>query len=188
MGIAILILAVLIVAAVAGFMAVRARSAREMRASFGPEYDRMLAEQGTRSAADAEARRRRRAHAELELKTLSQEDEQYYAESWDHVRADFVDHPAASLISGDRLVQSLLNDLGYHADPRERMALVSVPHGAELADYREARDIVRQVEEGSEDVSTEQMRVALAAVGRLMDGLLGIRRAPEGAVAGARAA
>ena len=188
MGIAILILAVLIVAAAAGFMAVRARNARELRASFGPEYDRMLAEQGTRSAADAEARRRLRAHDDLELKTLSQEDKQYYAESWGHVRADFVDHPATSLISGDRLVQSLLNDLGYHADPQERMALVSVPHSAELTEYRDARDIVRRVEEDSEDVSTEQMRVALAACGQLMDELLGIRRAPDGAVAEARAA
>lgn len=172
----ILILIVVLGAAVAAAMAAaNHRRTRSMRAAFGPEYDRMVEEHGSAAAADTEAKRRLRAHADLELQTLSGEDKQYYSESWDHVRGDFVDHPATSLIGADRLVRTLLHDVGYRGEADEQLALASVPHGEALAGYREARDVVAAVEAG-EDVPTERMRVAVAACGRLVDELLGVRR------------
>jgi hypothetical protein len=188
MGIAILIIAILIVAAAAGFAAVKARRTRELRASFGPEYDRMVAEHGSASAADAEARRRQRAHSDLELQELSEDDKTYYAESWSHVRADFVDHPAAALAGGDRLLRALLQDLGYRGEPDEQMALLSVPHGPAVAGYRDAREVVREVSQDPDKVPTERIRVALAAYGRLAEELVGSQPVRGQAVPEARAA
>lgn len=188
MGITILILAVLIVAAAAGFAAVKARRTREMRASFGPEYDRMVAEHGSASAADTEARRRLRAHSDLDLNTLSEDDRNYYEESWGHVRADFVDHPAAALTGGDRLLRALLQDLGYRGEPEEQMALLSVRHGPAVAGYRDAQEVVREVAQDPDEVPTERIRVALAAYGQLADELVDVRRAPGQVVPEARAA
>lgn len=172
----ILILAVVIVAAAAAATAVH--RTRTMRASFGPEYERMVQEHGSPGAADAEARRRLRAHADLQLKTLSDEEKGYYAESWTHVRGDFVDHPAAALVSGDRLLRGLLNDLGYQGENDEQLKLLSVAHGPAVAGYRGALEVVQEVEQGAEEVPTERMRVALAACGALSDELLGIQRRP----------
>ncbi len=181
MGIVVILILIVILGAVvaAAMVAADRRRTRALRAGFGPEYDRMVAEHGSQAAADAEAKRRLRAHSDLDLQTLSEEDKQYYTESWDHVRGDFVDHPATSVIGADRLVRTLLHDVGYRGEPEEQLALASVPHGTALAGYRDAREVVAEVEQDSSDVPTERMRVAVAACGRLVEELLGVRPAGD---------
>jgi hypothetical protein len=72
----VLIVVVVIAAAVGGWLIVRRRALQER---FGTEYDRVVAEQPTRAAAEHELRTRERKHAELELRALTPDARTRYA-------------------------------------------------------------------------------------------------------------
>jgi hypothetical protein len=172
----ILVFAVLVVAAIGLAVAVVALTAwrrrRALRDSFGPEYGRMLWECGSHRAADAEARRRQEAYAELDVMPLSFDDLRYYTKSWDRVQATAAAHPVSALKNADHLVRSVLVDRGYPCAPVELFALLSVEHGTALSGYRNARLLLLEMQESPVTVSTDQLRDAFSACGRMFDELL----------------
>jgi hypothetical protein len=172
----VLVLVVIAVLVVGVVMTVRRRALRER---FGSEYDRLVAEQDSRSAAERELRERERKHAQLSLNALPAPVRARYAAEWADVQNKFIDSPAEAVRAGDELVTRLLREIGYPTDDYdERLATLSVEHAKTLDQYREAHDISVRSEQGS--ASTEQLRQALVDYRALFADLLGDTPIPNG--------
>jgi hypothetical protein len=175
----VLIILVLVVLA-AVFLGVRAGRRKKLQSTFGPEYDRVVADTGSRSEAEKELRERERRHAELELKELTPESQARYAASWEEVQIEFVDNPSAAVHKADDLVTSLMAERGYPTgELDERIATLSVEHANTLQHYRDAHAISERSRDGSAD--TEDLRVALVHYRVLFADLLGTDPVPTNA-------
>jgi hypothetical protein len=172
----ILIAVALVVAALAvgGWLLARRRA---LRHRFGPEYDRVIAQQPSRAAAEQELRDRERKHADLDLRTLTPQARAGYAAEWVDVQAHFVDSPRAAVLAGDALLTQLVTEIGYPTgNDDERLALLSVAHTGTLGHYRDAHDIAQRAARG--EASTEQLRQALRHFRALVAELLGKQPVP----------
>ncbi|MET8121696.1 hypothetical protein [Micromonospora sp. NPDC005291] len=167
----VIVLVVLVIAA----LAVAARSLirrRELRSRFGPEYDRVVAEQDSRSAAERELRDRERRHAELELTPLSPESRARYASAWEELQVRFIDSPSETVGDADELVTRLIEEQGYPTgDFSDQTAHLSVDHARTLTNYRDAHEIHLRNSRG--EASTEELRQAVVHYRALFADLLG---------------
>ena len=153
---------------------------RKLQQRFGPEYDRAVAEQPNRGAAEQELRGREQRHAELELRDLSPQDQQRYVAQWQRIQGEFVDDPHASTRAADALITDVMRDRGYPTgDFEERVDTLSVEHARTLDHYRNAHDIAAA--DGRGEASTEQLRQALVHYRALAGDLLGSGAEPTGA-------
>ncbi|MEU7978106.1 hypothetical protein AB0B63_06200 [Micromonospora sp. NPDC049081] len=169
--IVLLVLVVLVVAALVA-VAVVANRRRALRSRFGPEYDRVVAEQDSRSAAERELRERERRHAELTLTPLSPQDRARYAAAWEELQVRFVDSPAETVGDADELVSQLIADRGYPTGEfTEQVAHLSVEHARTLTHFREAHEIRLRNERG--EAGTEDLRQAVVHYRALFADLLG---------------
>jgi hypothetical protein len=167
----ILVLVIIAVAIVAAVLwpAMRRRS---LRRRFGPEYDRLVSEQDSRTAAERELRERERRHAELELRPLSPEARATYTAAWEELQIKFVDSPADAVTAGDELVTRLTAERGYPTSGYdEQLAHLSVEHARTLGHYRDAHEIHLRNQRG--EATTEQLRQALVHYRELFADLLG---------------
>ncbi|WP_435123606.1 hypothetical protein [Micromonospora tulbaghiae] len=165
---------VIVVAVIAALVAVAvvASRRRALRERFGPEYDRAVAEQDSRSAAERELRERERRHAELELTPLSPESRARYAAAWEELQVRFVDSPAETVGEADELVSRLIAERGYPTgDFSDQIAHLSVEHARTLTHYRDAHEIRERNERG--EAGTEDLRQALVHYRALFADLLG---------------
>ncbi|MGW0431079.1 hypothetical protein ACWDV4_00810 [Micromonospora sp. NPDC003197] len=170
-GIAITILAIIIVVVIAIVVWSSARR-RALRSRFGPEYDRVVAEQSSRSAAEQELRDRERRHAELTITPLSEESRQHYTAAWEEIQARFIDAPTEAVGAADELVTRLIAERGYPTgDYSDQLAHLSVEHARTLTSYREAHDIHLRNQRG--EASTEELRQAVVHYRELFADLLG---------------
>jgi FtsZ-interacting cell division protein ZipA len=169
----IVVLVIVIVVLVAvGIFAWTAMRRRALRDRFGPEYDRAVSEQDSRSAAERELRDRERRHAELTLKPLNEESRESYAQAWEELQVLFVDDPAHAVGAADELVTRLVAERGYPTeDYEDQVAHLSVDHARTLGHYRDAHDIHLANERG--EASTEQLRQAVVHYRALVADLLG---------------
>jgi hypothetical protein len=168
-----IIIAVVIVAAVIVFGAPLLRQMR-MRRQFGPEYDRLAKELGSRKAAAELTARQHRADA-LGIHPLTAEQQASYSDEWTAVQERFVDAPAAAVSAADTLIWDVMADRGYPADQRDAsLEALSVYHARLLDGYRKARDIT------TESASTEELRTALIRHRALFQDLVGVLVGPRG--------
>ncbi|MGC5030403.1 hypothetical protein [Micromonospora sp. DT229] len=178
--IVVTVLVILVVAAVAAALVVANRR-RTLRQRFGPEYDHVIAEQDSRSAAERELRDRERRHAELELVPLDPAARARYAEAWEELQVRFVDSPAETVGQADELVTRLIAERGYPTgDFSDQIAHLSVEHARTLSHYRDAHEIHLRNSRG--EASTEDLRQALVHYRALFADLLGeelASRTPE---------
>jgi hypothetical protein len=174
-GAIITIIATVLVIAVMAYAARREYAKRQIRSSFGPEYDRVKAEHGGTRGADRELTRRAHMHNKLRLEQISADDQDFYATSWEHVHGSFLDDPAVALSSAEQLIARLLTARGYPAgDNGEHMALLSVQHGNTLVGYRQARSVSERLGSDPASVSTEEERTALMQYQALFGDLLAV--------------
>jgi FtsZ-interacting cell division protein ZipA len=165
----IIVVLVIIAAIVYG---VQAGRRKKLQSTFGPEYDRVVADAGNRTEAEKELRERERRHAELQLKELSPESQQRYRAAWEEVQIQFVDNPSEAVGTADELVTRLITERGYPtAEYDERLADLSVEHANTLQHYREAHQISERNAAGQ--ASTEDLRLALVHYRALFADLLG---------------
>jgi hypothetical protein len=164
----IVILAVVVIALVARQFARR----RSLQKTFGPEYDRVVAEKDSRTEAEQELRERERRHSELELTPLSAESKARYSASWEEVQIRFVDAPEEAVGTADELVTRLIAERGYPTGSYDdQLATLSVEHAKTLEHYRDAHEISRRSERG--EATTEDLRQALVHYRVLFADLLG---------------
>ncbi|MEV7331167.1 hypothetical protein [Micromonospora sp. NPDC093244] len=170
-----IIVIVLVVLVVVAALAVAVRSLgrrRALRDRFGPEYDRVVAEQDSRSAAERELRDRERRHAELTLTPLTPESRARYAEAWEELQVRFIDSPGETVGDADELVTRLIEEQGYPTgDFSDQIAHLSVEHARTLTNYRDAHEIHLRNSRG--EASTEELRQAVVHYRALFTDLLG---------------
>lgn len=167
----VIVLILLVVAAVVAAAVVFSRR-RALRTRFGPEYDRIVAEQDNRAAAERELRERERRHAELTLIPLSDDSRREYSAAWEEIQARFIDSPTEAVGAADELVTRLIAERGYPTEGyEEQLAHLSVEHARTLTHYRDAHEIHLSNERG--EASTEQLRQAVVHYRALFADLLG---------------
>jgi len=161
-----IIIAVIVVAAIVVLGPQLTRQVR-MRRQFGPEYDRLAKELGSKKAA-AELTARQRRVAALGIHPLTAEQQASYGGEWTAVQERFVDAPAAAVSAADTLIWDVMRDRGYPADNRDAsVEALSVYHARPLDGYRQAQGI------RTESASTEELRTAMIRYRTLFQDLVG---------------
>jgi hypothetical protein len=169
--ITIAVAAILIVAAVGWWIYNQSRS-RHLRNHFGPEYDRAIAETGSRREAEFELAQREARVRNLRIRPLSVSDRRRFNEQWMLCQAQFVDDPAGAVHSADRLLTDVIRARGYAADnPYERMADISAAYPQHATRYRLADELLTRHRRGQG--STEDLRKAFVHYRDLFDEVLG---------------
>jgi hypothetical protein len=170
-AIIILIIVILVVLAAIA-IGVQMGRRRRLQKTFGPEYDRVVEDAGSRAGAEKELRERERRHAELELKPLSAESQARYSAAWEETQIQFVDNPKEAVTTADDLVTRLIGERGYPTgDYDDQLANLSVEHARTLGHYRDAHEISLRNQRG--EASTEDLRQALVHYRALFADLLG---------------
>jgi hypothetical protein len=166
-----IIVVIVIILAVAAVAATAARR-RRLKERFGPEYDRMVADQQSQRKAEAELASRERRVRSLDIRPLTAAARTEYAAQWTSIQERFVDHPASAVSQAQQLVTAVLQDRGYPTEGYEQMlADLSVEHARTLEHYRAAHAISETTAGGS--ASTEDMRQAMIHYREMFDDLLG---------------
>lgn len=164
---------VLILVIVTALMAARRARSAQLHQRFGPEYDRVARERGSRVDAERELAQREARVKKFHLRNLPPGARDRYAEEWQHVQARFVDEPAGALQQADALVTNVMRDRGYPvADFEQRAADLSPDHARTLDDYRIAHEI--SVRNGRGSATTEELRQAMVHYRALFDELAGM--------------
>jgi len=167
----ILIIVVLVIIAAIVY-GVQVSRRKKLQSTFGPEYDRVVADTGSRSEGEKELREREKRHADLELKPLSAESKAKYSTAWEEVQIDFVDDPGQAVTTADELVTKLIAERGYPtSDYEDQLADLSVEHAQTLGHYRDAHAISELSK--NDEASTEDLRQALVHYRALFADLLG---------------
>ena len=176
-----IIIVVLVVAAIVVLGPALMRQTR-MRRQFGPEYDRLAKELGSRKAAAELTERQRRVDA-LGIHPLSAEQRSSYDGEWTAVQKRFVDSPTAAVSAADTLIWDVMRDRGYPAGNKDAsVEALSVYHARPLDGYRQAQAIQ------TDSASTEELRTALIRYRALFQDLIGVPAAARSAAARSAAA
>ena len=171
----IIIIAIIVVAAIAGILYDSRR--RRLRQRFGPEYDRMVEEKGSRTRAEAELAGRERRVAGLDIRPLDPAAQARYAQNWTAIQEQFVDAPTEAVAAAQRLVKTVMNERGYPTEGDDQtLADLSVQHATVLDHYRAAYLISQRAADGM--ASTEDLRQAMIHYRALFEDLLGAGAAP----------
>jgi hypothetical protein len=181
----IVIVVIVVVAAIAGILYDARR--RRLRQRFGPEYDRMVEEKGSRTRAETELAGRERRVAGLDIRPLDPAAQARYQQNWTAIQEQFVDAPAEAVAAGQRLVRTVMSERGYPVEGDDQtLADLSVQHAAVLDHYRAAYVISQRAADGM--ASTEDLRQAMLHYRALFEDLLGTdakSRTGNGSAAGA---
>jgi hypothetical protein len=171
-AIIILVVAVVIVLALAGWLAFERFRSTRLRERFGPEYERALADGQSRRAAERALAEREKRHRRLDVKPLPRTVRMRYEQQWILIQQRFVDEPSKAVSDADNLVTVVMAERGYPTEGYEQqLSDLSVRHGPVLDHYRSAHDIQTRHEETP--VSTEELREAILHYRTLVRDLLG---------------
>jgi hypothetical protein len=183
--IALAIVAIVIVAALVTQRRRRARSV-ELRRQFGPEYDRAVAELGTRNKAErALIARARRVH-HFRFHELGAADRRRFEATWSRIQGQFVDDPAVAVTSANQLISEVMRARGYPTDDFEqRVEDLSVNYPSVVQHYRAAHALSASARGGQ--ISTEDLRQAVVQYRVLFAELLQDASAHAGVLRGAHA-
>jgi hypothetical protein len=166
----LVVLAIVVVLVIVALAIPQLRS-RSLKQRFGPEYDRMVDEEGNRRSAEAELRGRMKRRDTLEISELEPAEREAYAEQWLQVQQRFIDEPEQTVAEADGLVQTVMRARGYPVDEfDERVEMMSVDHPQLVDNYRTAHAI--QLRSGRQDVSTDDLREAFQRYRALFSELL----------------
>ena len=170
-GTTIIIIAILVVAAIVAGVVYDTRR-RRLRQRFGPEYDRLVEEKGSRTKAEAELANRQRRVAGLDIRPLDPPARARYAENWAAVQEQFVDSPQDAVMAAQRLVMTVMKERGYPTEGGDQvLADLSVDHANVLDHYRAAYGISQRAADNA--ASTEDLRQAMIHYRALFQDLLG---------------
>ena len=168
----IVVIAIAVVAlAGLGLYALQQRQSKVFAERFGPEYQRVVSEEGSRRRAEAELRHREERVEHLDIRPLTAQQQSDYLRLWRATQARFVDSPKAAITDADVLVEDVMKTRGYPvSDFDQRAADLSVHHSRVVDNYRAARDIARRHRRG--DATTEDLRRAMVYYRELFEDLL----------------
>jgi hypothetical protein len=172
----VLLIAVIAIIAVAVVLVLRRRSAR-LRAQFGTEYDRAVADTGNRFKAEARLESVEKRVRNYSLATISAVDRDRFQQSWRKIQATFVDDPARALSEADQLLGTVMLARGYPpSDFENRAAEISVDHATVVEHYRAGHDIA--VRHSQRQATTEDLRKGMIHYRALFDELMAEEQVP----------
>lgn len=171
-----IVVGVVLVAALAFWLYRRSSSdGRELKRTFGSEYDRTLDRSRDEETARRDLHERLERHERLDLRPLDDGERDRYAGEWEDVQRRFVDDPDGAVRDADELIQDVMRTRGYPVEDFEQRARdLSVEHPEVVERYREARRILDR----SERVPTEDQRDAMLHYRALYEDLVGTRVGP----------
>lgn len=162
---------VVILLVIVGWVVERKRRRERIRERFGPEYDRVVLQQGDARRAEALLAEREKRVSKFEIRHLTMADRERYMNEWAAVQRRFVDDPAMAVMEADSLVTALMAARGYPmTDFEQRAADISVNYPRVVQNYRAARLIVGRHSKGQ--ATTEDMRQAMVHYRSLFEELL----------------
>jgi hypothetical protein len=181
------VIAVAVLALVVGAVIVVMRNrTQKLRAQFGPEYDRTVAETGNRFKAEAQLAKVEARVRRYELRPIAVADRDRFRQSWRAIQSKFVDDPSSSLAEADHLLGRVMQARGYPPSDFENRALeISVDHAAVVDNYRAGHEIV--LRQAQRQATTEDLRKAMVHYRALFDDLMQEEPAPLRARAVGRA-
>jgi hypothetical protein len=160
----------------------RRNSSARLKEKFGPEYDRVVRQQGDPKLAENVLVEREKRVSALKLRELPTADRDRYLHQWTFVQKQFVDDPRGAVNEADRLVTDVMNSRGYPMSEFDRRAEdISVHYPETVGNYRNAHDIVLRHAKGQS--TTEDLRRAMVHFRSLFDELLGVTAATHKEVA-----
>ncbi|HTZ83965.1 MAG TPA: hypothetical protein VMB66_12280 [Candidatus Acidoferrales bacterium] len=165
----------LIVVGVLAFAASRKRRTVNLKRRFGPEYDRVLRQQGGTRRAEGVLQFRQREREKHKVRDLTAADRAAFIVRWREVQARFVDDPRGAVTVADSLVTDVMQARGYPiAEFEQRAADLSVDYPVIVDNYRKANEIALRHGEGQ--ASTEDLRQAMMHYRTLFDELLDLNQ------------
>jgi hypothetical protein len=172
----LIVLIVVVALVVLGALAATQTRSASLKRRFGPEYDRVVDEEGDRRAAENRLRELTRRRDELDIRDLPEGAAADYVERWRAAQLGFVDDPPGSVAEAEALVQTVARERGYPVDGADDDELLAVDFPRLVGPYRVARTIrSRQVDDR---VTLDDLRLAFRNYRGLFVELLGDRR-PE---------
>ena len=166
----ILILVIVVIAAGAILIFMRNRS-RRLQTRFGPEYDRIVQETGSRFKAEAELEKREKRVERYPIRALSPVEADRFQESWRAIQARFVDDPMRAFTEADELLGQVMSARGYPvSDFEQRAEGISVDHGAVVEHYRVGHGIALRGQQNA--ATTEELRQGMIHYRALFDELV----------------
>jgi FtsZ-interacting cell division protein ZipA len=176
----ILVVVVVTIVALAAvlFVASRKRRSMKLQQRFGPEYDRVLKQEGDARKAEGVLEFREKRREKFRLKPLSAADRTSFGVRWKEVQSRFVDDPRGAVTVADSLVTDVMQNRGYPiGEFEQRAADISVDYPVVVENYRAAHQIA--VRHSSGQASTEDLRQAMVHYRTLFQELLGERHVEE---------
>ncbi|HEV7935494.1 MAG TPA: hypothetical protein VGP70_24660 [Actinomadura sp.] len=163
---------------VLGLAAWRRLRTQQLRAEFGPEYDRAVERHGSRAKAERELLARRRRRRKLGVRSLSPEARDRYHDDWLRIEDAFAQDPHTAVNRADDLVSAVMGERGYPADDfDERMAVLCLEYGATPDHYLRAHEV--RILAGHRQATIEDLRRSMADYRALLEDLLPGRPARE---------
>ncbi|TXI64722.1 MULTISPECIES: hypothetical protein [Mycolicibacterium] len=171
-AIAVIAVVVVVVALIAAASIMRRKRSERLKSQFGPEYARAVDTAGDRRAGEKELLARERKRDKLDIRELAPDSRARYLQAWGAMQTGFVDDPAESVGTADRLVTDVMRERGYPIDDFEqRAADISVDHPKVVEHYRAAHILHLAQQKG--DIGTEAQREAIVHYRALFEQLLG---------------
>ena len=145
----------------------------KLRSRFGPEYDLLLRETGSRKKTEEVLSARLKRMEVLKIRDLSPVEHDRYLSEWELVQSRFIDHPRGAVTEADDLVNSLLLARGYPAGGIDQRAEdISVTNSSLVEPYRFATVVKSRA--ARNEATTEELRNAMIHYRTLFDALLGV--------------
>jgi len=167
----IAIVVVVIVVAVLISITARKRRSQKLRERFGPEYDRVVKNEGDVHKGEQVLEFRQKHREKFKVRALSPTDRSSFSYRWNEVQAQFVDDPKGAVTLADGLVTDVMQARGYPiTDFEQRAADISVDHPQVVDNYRAAHGIA--LRHGRGQASTEDLRKAMVHYRALFEELL----------------
>jgi len=177
--IGILVILIVVIAVIV-YVYSRKRRRLQIRQRFGPEYDRVVQQEGDPRKAEGVLEFRQRRREKYKIHPLSANDRSSFAVRWNEVQARFVDDPRGAVTVADSLVTDIMQARGYPiGEFNQRAEDLSVDYPQIVENYRAAHEIA--VRHGAGKASTEDLRQAMVHYRLLFQELLEEHRERKGA-------
>lgn len=168
--VAVIVIALIVIAAIA-FASSKKRRSLRLKQRFGPEYDRVLQQEGDPRKAEGVLEFRQKRREEFKVRPLSAADQASFQMRWREVQARFVDDPRGAVTVAESLVTDVMQTRGYPVGEFEqRAADLSVDYPVIVDNYRAAHAIALRHNAGQ--ASTEDLRQAMVHYRTLFQELL----------------
>jgi hypothetical protein len=147
------------------------RRSKLLRERFGPEYDRVVRQEGNVRRGESVLEFREKKRDTLHIQPLSRALRSDFSNRWNAVQAQFVDDPESAVAQADSLVSEVMEARGYPVvDFAERAEIISVDHPIVVENYRASHAIATS--RNHEQATTEGLRKAMVHYRCLFDELL----------------